>query len=265
MKVNKKPLTHKVCFSIGLVTFKEVIRDKILYSSIMVGILLFGAGLLASKMSITRPERVVLDFGLTVVNITCGFIAILIGAWIINREYEKRTVFITLSKPIYKFQFLIGKLFGLTIVIASNWLLLCLIYLGILLLVGGSVSSTLIWALILLLFQSIILGTISVFFSTFSTTTLSIMFSIGIYLVGNNISKLRLVASKMESQFASEVFSWFSALLPNLEHFNLNREAKVTYGISIDFDLLRTSFVYAIILISAIILLSAVTMSKREI
>src|ERR1700688_738458 len=86
--------------TVGWVTFREIIRDKILYNILVVSVLLLGLGFLASKMTFVRPDRVVLDFGVSAVGISSVAIAILIGAGMVNRELERRTIFLALSRPI---------------------------------------------------------------------------------------------------------------------------------------------------------------------
>src|SRR3954451_1759967 len=99
------PAWKDVTPAIAKVTFTEILRDKILYNVLFCAFLLFGMGLLTSRLTFIRPERVVLDFGLSAVNISCTMIAVFIGAGMIGREFERRTVHLALSHPISRAQF----------------------------------------------------------------------------------------------------------------------------------------------------------------
>ena len=180
-----------VCRAVGWVSFREIIRDKILYNILVLAFLLLGLGFVATKLTFTHPDRVILDFGLTAVNLSCTMIAIFTGASVIGREFERRTIFVALSRPISKFQFLLGKFTGVALVIFLNWFLLTLAYLAILALVswGGKgaladFSPALGIGLVMLLLQSWLLAAIAMMFSTVSTTSLSAVFTLGLYLVG---------------------------------------------------------------------------------
>lgn len=259
----KRPRLLAVLHAIGWVTFREIVRDKILYNSVLCALLLLGAGYLASRLTFVRPERVVLDFGLAATSLSCSFIAILIGAPLLGKEFERRTVFVALSKPISRFSFLLGKFTGLAAVVCANWVILTATFLVILTSVGGQVHGTLAWGLILVLFQSLMVAVLALFFSTFSTTSLSAIITIGLFLVGNNISQIRLIATKTDSPLGKEVLNFFSYVFPNLEFFSLG--TKVTYGLPVPIQYGLLSILYALVVIATVLALAGLLINRREI
>lgn len=264
--VREPPRTVKVARAVGWVTFLEIVGDKILYNILLGCFVLFGVGVLASRLSFTRPERVVLDFGLSAVNLSCAAIAILAGASLIGREFERRTIYVALSHPISRGQFILGKFVGLASVVAVNWILLTLGYLVILGVTEGGIgliTPTLLIALVLLLMQSWILAGIAILFSTFSTTSLSVIMSIGFYLIGNNVSQVRLVAVRARSQFTGGVLNFFATILPNFEHFSLG--TKVSYGLPVSREYFLYSMAYGIVLVIMMLLLAGLLIRSREV
>jgi Cu-processing system permease protein len=263
----RKPRTLDVARAIGRVTFREVIRDKILYNIILCAVLLFSISFLASRLTFVRPERVVLDFGLSAVNISCAMIAIFTGSSLIGREFDRRTIYVALSHPISRAQFVLGKFAGIAAVIVLNWALLSVAYLGILRLSAGPESGlfalSLFSALFLVLLQSLVISSLAILFSTFSTTSLSAIFSIGMYLVGNNISEIRAVALKTRSPLGKYFFNTLASVLPNLENFNLG--SKVTYGLPVSGAFMLTSTVYGIVLVSLFLLFAGLLIRGREV
>ena len=195
--------TSRVVWSVAAVSFREIVRDKILYNILVIAVLLLGLGFLASRLTFVRPDRIVLDFGVSAVNLSLVAISAMIGASLINREVERRTMYLALSRPISRFQFVAGKYVGLCFVLMLNWLLVSGAFLAVLLLSGGveahSFSTTLFVALGLLLFQSLMMAAIAILFSTFSTTSLSAVLAIGVYLIGNNVSQIHGIAQKIYS------------------------------------------------------------------
>jgi Cu-processing system permease protein len=262
----KKTSWGAVVPTVGWVTFREIIRDKILYNILVVSVLLLGLGFLASKMTFVRPDRIVLDFGVSAVGISSVAISILIGAAMVNRELERRTIFLALSRPISRFQFVTGKYLGLIYVLILNWILICSTFLLILAMTSGDVTDnfhpTLFAGLLLLLCQSIMMGGVAILISTFSTTSLSAVLSIGIFLIGTNISQIHVISSKIKGigRYALDTVSF---VLPNLEYFNMG--TKITYGIPVSSAFVLTGIGYAVVVSMLTILVAGIFIHQREV
>src|SRR5579885_2660383 len=109
-----------------------------------------------------RADRIILNFGMTAVHLSCVMVAIFTGANAIGREFERRTFFVSLSRPISRFSFTVGKYLGLALVQTANWALLSLSYVLILALVSFNfkleASSSLFWGLILVLSEALVMS-----------------------------------------------------------------------------------------------------------
>jgi Cu-processing system permease protein len=256
---------HRVILAVAQVTFREILRDKVLYNTVVISGLLFGVGVLASKLTFIRPDRVVLDFGLTAIALSNGFLAILIGSGMLAREFERRTILVALTKPITRIQFLLGKFVGLGGVLVLNSLLLSAGYLLVLKVLseGGMIfSSTLGWALLLLGVQSLVLAALAVFFSSFSTASLAVMMTFGTYVIGINCSQIRMLALKQDSAIVQGVLQFVASSIPNFENFNLG--LKVNYGLPILPQFILTSLVYGSTWILLLMLFSGFLLERRE-
>ena len=263
----KKPNPIKVSFAVAKVTFWEIIQDKLLYSSVLLAILLLAAGFLASRMTFVRPERVICDFGFSAINLCSSFVAILIGAGMIGREFDRRTILVALARPITRLQFLTGKFFGLVAVLLVNWCLLCSVLFCILLLSGGLDAERLYGpffpGLGLILIQSAVMAAIAICISTFSTTSLSVIVCIGIYLIGNNISQIRLISARIHDNTGRSVISFISYILPDLEYFNLG--SKITYNLPTTWQFVLSGTTYGLVLMLLFLLLAGYFVRNKEV
>jgi ABC-type transport system involved in multi-copper enzyme maturation permease subunit len=262
----RAPSTLGVVRAVGWVTLLDIIRDKVLYNFILFAALLFGVGYLASRLTAVSPERVVLDFGLSSVMLSCSVIAIFTGSGLLAKEFERRTIQVALSRPISKGQFVLGKFVGLSAVIGLNWLLLVSSYLIILALSSAHLDTftpVLCAALLLIFLQALVVAGISIVFSTFSTTSLTVMCTSGLYLIGTNITQLRLLAARSESPTSRVLLKIIAAALPNLEYFNLG--TKVTYGLPVTNAFLGVSLLYGLVLIVLLLLISGILIHTREV
>ena len=263
----KRPNTWVVVRAVGWVTFIEILRDKVLYNVILCSFILFFIGFLATGLNFIQPERIVLDFGLLTVNVSCAMVSILMGSGLLAKEFDRRTIYVALSHPISRAQFILGKFIGLVLLVSANWLLLVLSFLFLLGLASVNVfdgfSWTLGFALILALIQGVMISSIAILFSTFSTTSLTVIFSIGFYLIGNNVSQLRLLATRFESSVSSFLMNGIASVLPNFEYFNLG--LKVTYGLPITWQFIGLSIFYGAFVIALCLVLAGILIQGREV
>ncbi len=265
-KPGKKPGTFNVAKAVGTVTFLEIIRDKILYNILMCCFLLFGVGFLASRLTFIRPERVILDFGLSAVTFSCAMIAIFTGSSLLAKEFDRRTVYVALCHPISKAQFIFGKYVGLASVLFLNWFLLSISYLIILRCTDGGVqllSRTLFFGIFLVLIQSLLISSLAILFSTFSTTSLAAIYSIGFYVIGSNISQVRLVAARIQSPARRAILEFVATILPNLEYFNFG--LKVTYGLPVSLTLFCCSVLYGFFMVTLLLIIAGFLIQSREV
>ncbi|OFZ18409.1 MAG: hypothetical protein A2X94_15075 [Bdellovibrionales bacterium GWB1_55_8] len=267
-----KPHWINVVRATGLVTFREILRDKLLYNIVLFAILVFGAALLAAQLTHIQPERLLIDLGLSGIAISGGMIAILAGSGLLHREVERRTIHLALSRPVSRPIFLLGKFTGLSGIIALNWLLLSAALLAMTAIFAaasgmniGTVifSPTLFLALIFLLMQSLLLGSMTVFFSTFSTPSLSVIFSFGIYLVGVNTAELRFAAEKIGPSLPASLLNGLALVLPSFERFAPG--TRVTYDLPFGFQEAAGIFIYGLALISMFLAATGLLIRKREI
>lgn len=267
MKANeaRKPSFWAVVQAVAKVTFLEIVRDKVLYNVLLAAILLFGVGFLASRLSEMSAVRVILDFGLSALSISCLLVSVLVGAGMLGKEFERRTIHVALSHPINRLQFVVGKYVGLASVLFVNWFLMSVVYFALIFLQADSLnlSFTLGSAVLLVLLQTLVMAAVAVFFSSFSTTSLAVMFSLGIYLVGTNSSQIRLLAVRVKSEAGKALLNGIATFLPNLEHFNLGE--KLTYDLPVTGQFVLTSVLYAVVVCSVCIVAAGLLVQAKEV
>jgi ABC-type transport system involved in multi-copper enzyme maturation permease subunit len=101
-------------------TFREAVRDRVLYNLIAFAVLLSGAAILVGQISIDIEKLVVINLGLTAVSLFGIVIAIFIGIGLVSKEIEKRTLYTVLSRPVRRWEFIVGKFFGLAGTLVVN-------------------------------------------------------------------------------------------------------------------------------------------------
>lgn len=187
-------------------TYREIIRDRILYGLIVFALLLIGLSLALGQLSFAEQTRISANFGLTAIHISAVMIAIFMGSSLVNKEIDKKTILTLFVRPISRLQFLLGKSLGLVLLILTAIGGLALVLMGVFLGIGLGISSLFFVALLGIILEALILLAVSLFFSAFATPVMVVAFSLGIFVIGHWTESLRFFAQKNES-IAFEFFS----------------------------------------------------------
>ena len=110
-------------------TFKEAIRNRVLYIILIFALMMIALSRVAGELTIESRERIVKDLGFAAINLFGVAIAVFVGVSLVFNELEKRTIYTIVSKPISRWQFLLGKYFGLLVTIYANVLVMTLFFL----------------------------------------------------------------------------------------------------------------------------------------
>jgi ABC-type transport system involved in multi-copper enzyme maturation permease subunit len=204
-------------------TFREAVRDRVLYNLVAFALLLSGAAIFVGQISIDIERLVVINLGLTAVSLFGVVIAIFIGIGLVSKEIEKRTLYTVLSRPVGRWQFLVGKFLGLTGTLAVNTLCMAVGVFAALLYVSHKFQASDAWILVALYFivlQFLILCALSLLFSSFSSPLLSAVFAFALFVIGSFSEDLRGFAGMSHG-----VTRWLATgtayLIPNFSALNV--------------------------------------------
>lgn len=171
-------------WAIALNTFREAVRIKVLYGVLVV---VFGANFLAivlGAMSYHEDTRVAQDIGLAGMSIFGSLTAILLGLFLLYNEVQRRTVHAIVSKPIERWEFVVGKWLGMALVLSVLVALFAVAMILMLAVQGSGMSMDLVKATLLAWVEVLTVAAIAIFFSSFSTPFLSGIFSLAMWLIG---------------------------------------------------------------------------------
>src|SRR5690348_1178238 len=139
-------------FHIAANTFREAVRDRVLYNLIAFALLMTGAAIFVGQISIDIERLVVVNLGLTAVSLFGMLIAIFIGIGLVSKEIDKRTLYTVLSRPVRRWEFIVGKFFGLAGTLVVNTFLMAIGVFAALLYVSHHLQKTDSWVLVALYF-----------------------------------------------------------------------------------------------------------------
>ncbi len=215
--------------AIALNTFREAIRDRILYLLLVFAILLIAASRILSLLTVGAEEKIVKDIGLAAISLFGVATAIFVGVGLVFKEIEKRTCYTLISKPIHRSQFILGKYIGLVMVLAVNVTIMTACF-YLLLLAKGWMDAALTPAVILTFIELLLVTAIAILFSSFSTPILSSLFTVTSYVIGHVSWGLILLADRMPGTIGPACCRALYWVLPNLERLNIR--GSVVHGIA---------------------------------
>lgn len=101
--------------AIALNTFREAVRDRVLYGVLGFAIAVLAFTLALAELSVEEQQRVVLDVGLASISLFSVVIAVFLGSSLLYKEIERKTLYVILPKPVRRYEVIVGKFFGITL------------------------------------------------------------------------------------------------------------------------------------------------------
>ncbi|NOY85450.1 MAG: ABC transporter permease [Nitrospirae bacterium] len=248
--------------AIAVNTFREAVRNKILYSLVFFALVMMLFSLVLDQATVGQRNKIIKDLGLGSINIFGVIIAIVVGINLVYKEIEKRTIYPILAKPVRRSQFLIGKYFGILLTLAVETLFMSAFLFLLVFFYEGVFDTHLPLALFMIFIELAVVSAVAIFFSSFSTPFLSGMFTFAIYVIGHLTTYLQEFGANSGSAILKALTTFFYYMLPNLERFNLKAEA--VYQIPVESAKIYLSLLYAFLYIVMVLTLSVLSFERRD-
>lgn len=256
---------------IALNTFRESIRDKILYNIVFLAIALTLFSIVLGEWSVFDRAYVIKSTTLSVMSLSGLLISIFVGISLVQKEIQRRTVLTLLSKPISRASFIVGKYFGLLAVVAVHLLILTGIFFGMLFVFSASPTLSILTAVYLIFCEMAIVIAVALLFSSFSSTVLSALFTLGVYFAGhlsNQLLEQVRFASRMGEmgKASTALFEKMAvaihAVFPGLYRYNVTNY--VVHGIALPDLYLFWNTVYALGYVGVFLAIASWWFSRRD-
>jgi Cu-processing system permease protein len=252
----------KNIFVIAKNTLKLEVRDKILYALVAFAVgyiflMFFLSSLVLNELPMVK------SLGLTGIYFFNAIIAIFLGTTAFYKDVDRKIVYFILAKPVSRMQFVLGKFFGLCLVLLLTTAVLAIAYLGIVFANQGGFDVLGLLAIAMQFLEMALFIAFAIFVSTFSSSLLSVVYTSVIFFLGHIVSAL-IVDSK-----AINLGGWqyrFVQLLyyvfPNLEKFDARNLA--VHQVAMPFSSFALALLYALVYIAFLLAASVKIFEKKE-
>ena len=247
--------------SIAFNTFRENLRDKLLYNLLVFALLMIGSSVILSRLTLGEFHRLILDLGLGSINFFGVLIAIFVGIGLVSKEIDKKTIYTIVSKPVARYQFLLGKYVGLILTLFVNTAVMTVGLLAVLAFQEVPLHLILFKSLGAIFLEFMVITAIALLFSTFTSATLSAIFTLALFVIGHLTADLKMFGQKMDG-LSRGILDGIYYLLPNLERFNL--KGHVTHQIDVPANDLVLIAAYGLAYTTFLLLLASVIFQRRD-
>lgn len=246
-------------------TFRESVRDRVLYNLVLFVLILVGASIFISELSVSQETKFIATLGLSSMLVFGALIAIFIGVGLVYKEIDRRTIYYLLSKPVHRYEFIIGKYFGLCLTLLVNSAVM-LVAIELALLYVNRGFTPLQWPVLIaglfIYLELALLVAIALMFSSFSTPMLAALFTFALYVIGHFSADLKLAAGLSQSAVVRLALNIAYYLIPNLKNFNFIAQA--SHGEVIEAARAVWAIIYAIVYISILLSASVLIFQRRN-
>jgi ABC-type transport system involved in multi-copper enzyme maturation permease subunit len=261
--------------AVALSVFRESIRDKVFYNLLLFAILLVAASFLIGQLTAGQDLKIIKDLGLAATSLFGLFIAVFVGIGLVWKEVERRSVYNLLSKPVRRYQLVLGKYFGLLLTLLVNVAVMTVVLYVLLAFMDWTLppgmkqaaeapptDPRLLLALFLIFVQLSLVTAVALFFSTFASPMISAALTFGLYVVGHFNADLK----NFEAIVPSKAVGWIARslyyLLPNLAPFDV--KAQVVHGQPLAAGYVALTVAYAVVYIGALLFAACTIFSRRD-
>lgn len=252
----------KNIITIAKYTFIEVYRSKIMLGIVFLTIGMLIMTMFASAFAYGAPEKVALDFAIGMMSVANLLIAIFLGVTLISKEIDSRTLYMILSRPIGRFAFLLGKIFGLSTVILINTASLTFVGLLSYKYLGGVGEDLIYWVSFFSFAEAIIVMLFGIIFSLISTPSLASIFTMVVLVSGHTITATMNNFFTKSSNFTMLILKYSLFFIPDLDRINF--KDFLIYKQSIQIDYLASSLVYVFSYVVVLLLIVSLIFSKKN-
>jgi ABC-type transport system involved in multi-copper enzyme maturation permease subunit len=260
---------------VALSVFRESVRDKVLYSLVAFAVLLIAASYLIGQLTAGQDIKIIKDLGLAAISVFGLLMAVFIGIGLVWKEVERRSIYNLLSKPLRRYEFILGKYAGLVLTLVVNIGLMSAAYFAVLAYMASTfpvearaawpapaTDPALLTAIGLILLELALVTAVALFFSTFSTPYLSAVLTFGLWVIGNFNEDLRNFGAIVTSPEATWLTTALYYVLPNFAAFDV--KTQVVHGLAVPGAYVATVAAYGVVYVALLLAGAIAIFSRRD-
>ncbi len=247
--------------ALARITFLQGIRSRVFYTLLFFGAVLVLSTVVLNQMTVGDPTKIIQDLGLATLSLFSLLIILFVGSQILGKDMESQTIYLILSKPIGRGQYLTGRFLGILVILYANMAAFSLM----ILLLNALYSHSLKWSLFiaagLTALEMAILLAFLVFFFIFITPTLAPFLVLAVFVIGHTTTEVKAIFAHKHGIYHTFSLALYY-LFPNFDLLSIQTE--VVHNIHIPLSHLFYGLGYSLALITLVLIASYLIFRTRD-
>ncbi len=262
--------------ALAWVTLKEGLRERAFLGIMIFAFLLLLASGAIADLSIGNVLKVTQDLGLATVSFTALLLAFFMGTHLIAKDLDKRSIYMVLSKPIGRGNYILGKYGGLTILVGLSTALVTIFMLVTTFYFYKTTRlynppqvawAKLVVASIFIFLEASLILAVSLFFSSFTSSALLALFlTLAVYIVGQSTHQvmefIQGPLGKKTSPVVKVLAKGAYYVFPDLSLLDLKTAA--VHNLPMPPGDLIKAFLYTVVYVAFLLIAASLIFKKRE-
>jgi ABC-type transport system involved in multi-copper enzyme maturation permease subunit len=255
-------------WAIALNTFREAARIRVLYGILFLVVAANVFALVLGQMSVSEAPRVARDVGLAGISLFGSLTAIFLGVFLLYTEVQRRTIHAIVSKPIERWEFVIGKYLGMALVLTVLVALFGAAMAAMVTWQGEGMSTAALKAIVLSWGEVLTVAAIAIFFSSFSSPFLSGIFALGVWVLGRVTPDIE-AATQAASPAIRGVTRVALEIIPDIHLFSVSGRtlegvAVSVHGTFVSWGYVGMAFAHGLGWIVGLLAIASILFSRRD-
>ena len=252
----------RVVSAIAINTAKECLRDKTVLVISIIAFVIMCASWAVHPLALGEGEKLTKDLGLGVISFFSLLVAIFSGTRLVYDEVERKSIYSVLSKPVRRWEFLLGKFLGLSLVIFGIVVILSVLFYVVQIVFLGSVDTYLLLGVFFIYLELVLVAQIALLFSSFATPIPSALFTFALWFVGRASGDLLAFAKMLPPGIGRYLFYGVYYIVPNLSSLNIS--GMVVHHQPVPPEQIIFAISYTLLYITALFCISVFIFDRRE-
>ncbi len=242
-------------------TFREAVRSR----SFLLLIGIYTLGVILSRIigwvSATDGNAVTTDIIMSLQSLVGVLVAVATGTALVQAEIQQKTLYTILSRPVERWQFVLGKFLGLSLGLLAGQAAMLAVGLGYLVLTGAPISGWLVLAGALTALEVLVMAAVSLCWTALSGPLLAAVLALATYALGHAVATLPELMGHLTG-WQVPVASGLASLIPNLGQFAYRNQA--VYGLPLEWTDLAQRLAYGGLWIALLVTITIAVVRRKQ-
>lgn len=254
-------------FTIAQNTIKEFLRNKLLIFIVASACILIFSTFLLSSLALSEWSKIIVDYSLAAMEIFGLVTTLFLASNLIFNEVNKNTILLILSKNPNSWDFLLGKFLGFAALLGLMYIIFGLAFFLVCVFNWVDINIFHFVSIFFIYLKLLVLLSIIIFFSTFVSPFLTLIFWLAIYFISHLTSFVKIYTSFLsqdKNPISQAVWNLIYYIFPNFQALNMKDFLLSPYLSAYSFQQILSLTIYNILYIVVMILAAMIIFKKRE-